>query len=72
MEYNDAGHISKVTYVLEPSGLSGDEDHREATVTYTYGENGELTGMTGEFSYEYTDENYSQNTYHQTYHLKRY
>ena len=72
MEYNDAGHISKVTYVLEPSGLSGDEDHREATVTYTYDENGELTGMTGEFSYEYTDENYTQKKYHQTYYLKRY
>ena len=72
MEYNDAGHISKITYVLEPSGLSGDEDHHEATVTYTYDENGELTGMTGEFSYEYTDENYTQKKYHQTYYLKRY
>ena len=72
MEYNDAGHISKVTYELEPSGLSGDEDHREATVTYTYDESGELTGMTGEFSYEYTDENYSQKRYRQKYYLKRY
>lgn len=70
--YNNVGHISEVAYVNEPSGMDGDDVRAVITVTYTYDKDGKLSAMKGDFSFEYTEEGYTQKTYHLTYNVKQY